>query len=596
MQDITQLIFEANIWLAVGVVLYYALTVAKVFLLTKIQPAIIYGQFNKRLKAISIVSKFIKAFFSDSLLHKMTFAYLFGGDNEEKWKLLEIKSIKFYYGLLDALTSMLKPFMIIAIIWSILKFIYLRRIMYDEMQITLGEIQILISYLKGNTFVNWFETWKWLIFIGIIIMFAFLGLVKKYEENIKSAKSIISMCFTVLGILGGLSFFGDNLGKTVNAKLNGLRELDFKVRDIHENIYHTVAQAIVYQDLAQAVSEDIINRKKELARHDSLSKQASKVITDVELHTRLANVISARKDKLAEENVFTVDFDGPHLSKVKTINDHVFSEHMSSYFKKLNSTNNTYNDRANYWENSDNWNKKTGLKYEESANNLRRKAWPVGSAVSENISASVFNIIDFALDEFLGFIVKRTAIEKLELPKAISSYVIIEKCKECFAPKIAEAILSLGNPAIALAKIKNFACFKRQGDSKVRDHKLRLETDRFYNRELAVYKSEQLKIDANQKIDDMIKSKIERITADFVPNNSQMYDEFTGKVIEKYKQEIRFDKLPDERYKQIVASADVATEVIARAMSGSVVSYHPFPRAGCPICAFVAVRSLKGRN
>ena len=75
MPDITQLIFKSSIWLFVGLLLYYALSLAKVFLLTDIQPKLIYENPAFKLNIKNLWKQFILSI-KHSILHKSTFGYL----------------------------------------------------------------------------------------------------------------------------------------------------------------------------------------------------------------------------------------------------------------------------------------------------------------------------------------------------------------------------------------------------------------------------------------------------------------------------------------------------------------------------------------
>lgn len=184
MLDITQLIFESSLWLLVGMLFYYLLSSAKVFLLVKVQPQMFHSYSEApKLTVGKLFHQYINQFIKDKLSHRYTLNYLINRGGKSAWKLVGNKKIDFYYNFLNAITIMLKPFLLIAIIWAILKFLIWKHIAYDELQATLGQIQIKVAYLKSLKFVDTIDRYKVWLFISLFIVCGLFGLIKKIEKE-----------------------------------------------------------------------------------------------------------------------------------------------------------------------------------------------------------------------------------------------------------------------------------------------------------------------------------------------------------------------------------------------------------------------------
>ncbi|MFB9079675.1 hypothetical protein ACFFLS_07295 [Flavobacterium procerum] len=194
MSDITQLIFKNSIWLLAGLVLYYILSTIKVFLLVKIQSQLFHSEVSE-LSIEKLFPQYAKDFIGDAILHQCTINYLINKGGKSTWKLVGNKKINFYYNFLNAITVMLKPFLIIAILWGILKFLILKHIAFDELHISLGQIQLVVSYLKSLKGLEFFDNYKVLLFVLIVIFCGILGVVKKFEAKINRSRSIIYYMF-----------------------------------------------------------------------------------------------------------------------------------------------------------------------------------------------------------------------------------------------------------------------------------------------------------------------------------------------------------------------------------------------------------------
>lgn len=100
MYDITKLMFQSSIWLLIALLLYYLLSVGKVFLLVRVQPALF--QFpDMNLSVGQVSQKFFKRLTTDGMLHRQTFNYLRNKGGKNTWILTGNKKINLYFQLLD---------------------------------------------------------------------------------------------------------------------------------------------------------------------------------------------------------------------------------------------------------------------------------------------------------------------------------------------------------------------------------------------------------------------------------------------------------------------------------------------------------------
>jgi hypothetical protein len=590
MLDITHLIFESTVWLFVGILLYYILSSAKVFLLVNIQPQLFhsYGEAPK-LTIGKLLLQYINQFAKDRLLHRYTANYLMNKGGKGAWKLVGNKKINFYYNFLNTITVLVKPFLLIAVVWAILKFLIWKRIAYDELQMTLGQIQTTIAYLKSLTIVDNFDHYKFWLFIFIIVVCGFLGVIKKLEKKISRSKAIIYLGFTILSILAGLTFFGSDFSNTKSNSLKKLRELDLEVKNIHENIYRDVAEAVVYEDLAEAIKDDVNNNEKESQRLDTLYNKAFEIISRQEIRSELSEKFNTQKEEY--KRLITLEVAPRTYNQNNPETEFVFSNFMEDYFHKNQSNNGTQTE--NYWSKRDNWSKGVGLKYLKSADELKSQQYFSGETESQ-VHTVVENIVDYLGEEIMNKVAEFLGIETLELPKSVVSFLAIEKCKECFVPRIANVVKSLGNKSQAINSLKTFFCFKKQRNSGERINSIKAEHDKQYNRDLTKAKRDQQIANANEKAESLIKEKITDIVRGYSPVNSDAYDEFINKAVGEYKREVGTENLSEKSYNKLISISQLPDGVL-RGVLANVRTVHPFPAPPeCPICAFqIGLRLLR---
>lgn len=583
MLDITQIIFESSVWLFLGALLYYILSSAKVFLLVKIQPQLFHSHVEApKLTVRELCPQYINHFFRNGLLHHYTVNYLINKGGKGAWKLIGDKKINFYYSFLNAITVMLKPFLLIAIAWAILKFLIWKRIAYNELQITLGQIQTTIAYLNSLTVIDFIDHYKAWFFIFIVIVCGLLGIMKKLEKKISRSKSIIYSGFTILSILAGLTFFGSDLSNTKDNTLRKYRELDLEVKKIHENIYRNVAEVVVYEDLAEAIDEDVHNNEKENQRLDSLYTKAFEIITRSEIKSELSEKFSAQK----EEYMRLIDLEiAPRTHNERNSEkEFVFSDFMEDYFNINQSNNNTASE--NYWSNRDNWNKLSGLKYLKSAEELESRQYFNGETENQ-IRTVAEHVVDYLSEEITNITAKFLGIETLELPKSIASFLAIEECKECFVPRIANVVKSLDNKLQAINGLRRFFCFKKQGNSGERINSIKTEHDKQYNDALVKAKRAQQVANASDKAKSLINEKVADIVRGFKPVNSNDYDNFINRAVEEYKRTLGIENLSERSYNKLMSISQLSDGVLRGLLANIRIERHPFPPPpGCPICAF----------
>lgn len=588
MRDITQLIFINSWWLLTGILFYYLLSAAKTFLLVIVQPQLFRADSEKPVLTVkTLFLQFLRDFFTDRSLHRYTYNYLLNKGGKAAWKLVGNRKINWYYNFLEVITVLLKPFMIIAMVWAVLKFLIWNRIAYDELQITLGQMQKTIAYLESLPFISTFDKYKGWLFIGAVVICGLLGIFKKMEKKISRARSFTYSCFTLLSIIAGLSFFGHDLHNKQNKSLGKLRELEFVVDTIHEHIYRDIAEAIVYEDLSQAIKEDVNNNERESHRLDSLIVKAPESIERPDVQNDLSEKLDAYNNEYKRSISLDVTIKTPDESI--PVFKRVFSGYMTTYFQ-TNILNEKPTASERYWSNRDNWSKGGGLKYKEYVEAIKPDHY-FDKETDEQVQKLVDNIVDYLGEELFSKGADFLGAASFELPKTIITFLVIEKCKECFVPKIANVIKSLGNRIQAIGNLRSVFCFKKVGKSGGGINSITAEHDKVYKDDIREAKQEEERRNANEEAKRMVKEKINNIVGDIAPKDPGAYNDFIDKIVEEYKKKL---KIEDFSSKSVVDLKGLLVNGIIKGVLGSV-RVHPFPPPPeCPICAFQAGVKLFG--
>lgn len=589
MTDITQLIFKSCLWLLAGLFFYYLLSFAKVFLLVHLQPQMLQSAKPPKITAGYLFQQISNAFFTDAAIHRSAFSYLGGKGNKDSWKLLNYKKINFYYNLLDAVAIMFKPFLVIALIWGILKFMVTKRIAYDELQITLAGIQNLIAKINSLPLIGWIEHNRNWIFLTIIILIIAFGLLKKYGARMVNAQKTASALLTILAILSSVSFFGADIGINTRNKSRQLQQLQLEVNTIHENIYREMAEKVVYEDLADAVTENVYNNEQAEARLAAVSDSVFTLITDPRYKSEMWAQLQQLNNDFKAGNSLAMPVTVPVPASPRLLTGYMQEYYRANPQPYTPGAGNT----ETYMARPEQWQKGKGQTLTAKITAVPDQPRPFSPAKKTEVKNIAKHIVEVFAEELVNKTASLFGLEKLELPKSITQYVAVEKIKKQFITKLQKGIAWLDQLSGNLSEISPIRLFKKIGDN---SRQLALTM----NRNMGVYNSiiketvrkQELAV-AEQKVNSMIQEQIESIISKYSAEPIYGSDDFVKAVTEGYKEEISLTNMPVEEIRSMIRSKRVNTTILDRVLSrSSTMAMHPGRRETCPICAYKRARRV----
>ncbi|MFB9079676.1 hypothetical protein ACFFLS_07300 [Flavobacterium procerum] len=310
--------------------------------------------------------------------------------------------------------------------------------------------------------------------------------------------------------------------------------------------------------------------------------KAFEIITREEIKNKLSEKFTTQKEeynKLISLGVTKKDYD-----KNNAESKFVFSQLIKGYFHNSQSNKNSI--AKNYWTNQKKWNKVTGLGFTKSIEELKSHKYFTGETESQ-VRIVVENIVDYLVEEIINKSAKYFGIDKLELPKSITSFLTIEKCKECFVPRIINVVKVLGNKTKLIKELKTFRCFNKKGKSLERINFIKSKHNAIYNDDLAQAEKEQRIVIANEKVENLIREKIIGIVKEYPLENSAKYERFIDEVIKKYKTKNDIGNISEKSFNRLTATKQISDVVLKDILSNVKIEFHPFPPPPkCPICAF----------
>jgi hypothetical protein len=586
MKDITVLIFTNLFWLLVGFLLYYVLTGFKVFLLIRMQP-LTFVPDSMTITLRNVLAAYCRKIFTDRLLHRNILSYMAGRGTKETWKLIGIKKINIYFSIIDALTTLLKPYLIIAVLWAILKALIDSKCRYDQIKITLGQIQILLSNINENEIFNHFNENKDWYYIGILVLLLIFSVSQIWEKRIEKLKKNIFIGFTIASVLFGLTFFGADLGAVQKKYKQDLVDLRLDINKIHGNIYGKVATAIISHDLKEIVANKVINNEKEVTRMDSVIQNVYKYFPAKKTPFSLTERLKQQRNIFAE----SVSIKSP-----KTHADVDESIYLKFYENNNNSTPNALTKKVDYCNNPDLWNKERGLKYAEAIQDLDPYDYRLSaesnaklSEIAEESTKALVSKMVNTMSGLLGF-------EDIKLGNAVLEGIIFEGTKTILS-KLKKCFANIGNVRQSIRSF-SYSCFSNQ---KPEVDKPALVSE-IHMIETEKIIQEEFEVAMKTKAANLVEQKIEEILKQFlIVDSTTPYSDdyvFYGENLKNdYIASLNLSNTSKEDFVKLLTLEHLTDEIAIRLMTSTRNrTTHPGPIETCPICAYLNFHGIRGNK
>lgn len=276
MPDITTLILVNSLWLAGGLVLYFFLTLRKVFLIKYMYPKLLSQPSQEKQFWNYSLPGFVYTLFSKPGIYGYTLRYLFRHKKDE-WKVGDNDILRRNLNILDGMTYFLKPYLLFALIWTGLKTWIESAFWFDRWTITLGTIQQYIYQLEQFGIVHFLVKFKALVLLVLAILFLCIPFFYDKDETAKSYRRRTGYFILLLSLLGNISFLGAQLGEATAERTAKLVALKAEIIGIHDKIYQR-EMAVIITDAFMATVEQ---EEAQWQRADNyLNKQSGKISKD----------------------------------------------------------------------------------------------------------------------------------------------------------------------------------------------------------------------------------------------------------------------------------------------------------------------------
>ncbi|WPV65947.1 hypothetical protein [Chitinophaga sp. LS1] len=273
--DLSNLMLKNGYWLLVGLLFFYVLSVMKVYILARVQADILNNGIEKQEPFKEFFKKFFYSFFSEKKLHLLTFKFLLKY-RKKQWPEIDNKPVKKILKVLTAITTFLKPFIVFAFIFWILRVWIDSQMIYDPLTISLGSIQEKLYLLRAMPKLDIVIAYKALIYLFIGIGIIMLVSLSKSDDVQKKVKKYYTYSFACLAILMNVSFFTVGFAASVSNAHLKLTTLTVEIIKVHNKIYTYAAEAVTVEaidkyigDIQDANNKEAIRIQKEATLQNS---------------------------------------------------------------------------------------------------------------------------------------------------------------------------------------------------------------------------------------------------------------------------------------------------------------------------------------
>jgi hypothetical protein len=306
--DLTKLVLSTTLWFLAGLALYYCLSLLKVYILAKLQPMILTDKTDAQKPFQHFFPALGRAVFSGFSLHKLTFLYLFKYRKTD-WPVIGNEPVKKRLEILDGLTTFLKPYLITALLFCVLRIWIAGRLFYHPLAITLGEIQVKLSFIHSIPFVSWITGHKALVLLIYSLLVVLLIARAAVEAKAKKIKKYASISLVWFSILTNVSFFSAGIASSLTRSGQELTQLQVEIVEIHNKIFVDAAvAAVTIQSIDDYLSRIETASNGQTARIAEISKKEEQVSLDSSIINPLIRNLAQFVSQERFDNLLSVFF------------------------------------------------------------------------------------------------------------------------------------------------------------------------------------------------------------------------------------------------------------------------------------------------
>ncbi len=602
--DFTQLLLGSTSWLFIGLVCYYILTFCKVHLLWRIQSRIWNNLFEKNIFKGYFLHT-IHSFFTDLPLHKMTFTYIFRY-SKKKFPIEDsdkTKGIINRINILESLTLFLKPFLFFALLFAGLRFWISKRFLYEELTITLGEIQKLLNTLDSFAITRILNGQKALVFFILGCITVFIPYLYARNSLHKKIKRRLKYGIVSIAILTNISFFGTLTGETISQKTEEFATLTIEITDIHDRIYKELFIENATSEIETTLEEE---ETLYLKMYQSFEK---KVTTTSKNNTRdpkiQAALVQKLSSKLKELERFTFNISDFNTNDQKAYEKSKKSTKSTYRFYDDIKNEKPYASYKNYEEyigSKEKWNKKKGTSLAKEVKSITKTLKQ--NSYKDKLKKVLGHIVDYGYEITSSLFFEELDIASQKTLKKVLSIVIKESVLKKINTKIARSIDNISSPKKVKEIIQTNENTYRYSKENIKD--LNKENQKFYTREISKAQEQQAVINRKRllrKLDRKIDAEVNQMINSIksfdkdISININQYTQYKRDIVNAYKKELQLEKIPTQQISEILTATKAMQTSIKGLMSPANITTtttHPFPADACPICIYtIGSSSLK---
>ncbi|MDR3715189.1 MAG: hypothetical protein P4L51_20440 [Puia sp.] len=200
----------------------------------------------------------------------------------------------------------MKPYLIAALLFCVLRVWIATRVFYAPLTITLGEIQEKLSFIHSIPFVVWLTKHKALILLGYSILAVLLIAQAGMEAKAKKFKKYFSISLVWLSIFTNVSFFAAGIAGSVIHTRQELSQLQLEIVEIHNKIFVDAAVAVAIRPVDDYLSQVETVYNREAARIDEISQKQGNPSLDSSIVNPLIFDLARLVSQLRSENTLSV--------------------------------------------------------------------------------------------------------------------------------------------------------------------------------------------------------------------------------------------------------------------------------------------------
>ena len=441
--DLTHYLLLNSTYLLTGVIIYFLLSSFKVHIIWYIQPRIYNPSFEKKVFK-NYFSEYFQVLFSRQKLYFPTLHYIF--TKSQKFKIIndpENKPVNLRLNILKAITDMLKPYLVFAFLWLIVKYLVEKNLHYEPLKVTLGAIQQKLNFINNLSFFQFLQDYQGTVLVIFLILCVLLPVSAIREKEMTKAKKMFTLSLVFLSLLGSISFFGKDIGKFTSGKKEELTGLEANVVAIHGNIYRETAAVIIENDLKEHLEKEIDFYDEEAHRLDSFANSSGINLKNSEATLNLKNKLASYLNEFNNNYTYTRS---PNIETV--INEiHSRPEAAADFFttKAAKSNSQAIAPQEEYMQNSSLWSKAEGEAILSSVQENLPQKMTATSPKRSKVKAILELLTDFIVDESAGALFKSLGVPQHKSLKEVITILVTEKYKTGLAKRCLDLIISLRN-------------------------------------------------------------------------------------------------------------------------------------------------------